>query len=245
MYKIFHSPGEIIHRGGGFGTQYLDQLREDEKWVYAVELRRYLRSTYNLTIGEYYNLVVYDDKDKKHYCRICGKELPFYKLTKPYRQMCSMKCKGEREKELRAENPEYYHEINMKWQAGGSAAVKKMFNEGTHPFQTAEVHARSRLTNFIHNAEWNYKDDHATIYWAKPKGRFDVFKIGITTSEKVDKHLFRDKYRAAYPIISGTLVEISNIEYLLKVMHEKRDEYYPINKFREVINFIKSSVVHG
>jgi hypothetical protein len=95
--KIYHSPGEIIRRKSVIPNtfDYLDQLKEEETWIGSNKMPKYLRVNYNLTREQYYNLIVYGDKDKIHYCPICGNKLKFIALWKPYNSSCSNHCSGK------------------------------------------------------------------------------------------------------------------------------------------------------
>lgn len=76
---------------------YQDQLipeSEPIKWVSCTVFAKYLENTYNLSIREYYNIVVYDDINYQPKCSICGGNLFFYNLNKGYQEFCSHNCRA-------------------------------------------------------------------------------------------------------------------------------------------------------
>lgn len=77
---------------------YQDQLipeSEPIKWVSCTLFSKYLKSTYDLTLQEYYNIVVFGDINYQPICRVCGENLYFYNLTKGYQEFCSQNCRAK------------------------------------------------------------------------------------------------------------------------------------------------------
>jgi hypothetical protein len=65
---IIKSPGKILRKDK---NHYVDQLSEDSL-IFSRQLNNYLHDKYNLTIKEYYNLIMYGDKDYKVLCKNCN-----------------------------------------------------------------------------------------------------------------------------------------------------------------------------
>lgn len=88
--KDIKNPGEIIR------TKYkiLDQF-DGETWVKTNKFEKYLLDKYNISLKEYYNLVMYGTKDSPK-CK-CGNELPFRGLGRLYPKVCSNSCPCKRD----------------------------------------------------------------------------------------------------------------------------------------------------
>lgn len=79
------SPGKILRKDK---NHYIDQLSEDSL-IFSRQLNNYLHDKYNLTIKEYYNLIMYGDKDYKVLCKNCNSELNFISLSNGYSSKCN------------------------------------------------------------------------------------------------------------------------------------------------------------
>lgn len=60
--------------------------------------RNHIWRSYGLTTQQYYNLVVFGNKDFIPTCPTCGTAVGFIKLTKGYHQYCSHWCMSASEK---------------------------------------------------------------------------------------------------------------------------------------------------
>lgn len=83
-------PGKILRHNV---NHYVDQLSDNDELIFTRQLNNYLLNKYNLTIREYYNLVVYGNKDHKIICNKCGNELKFVNLLYGYSNKCNI-CKS-------------------------------------------------------------------------------------------------------------------------------------------------------
>lgn len=87
--KIYHSEGTIKY----YGRSYLDQLRKDETWVDSSIIEEYLKNTYNLSLQQYYNLIVFSDKNHVQLCHCCKRKIVnFINLKDGYNKYCNQLC---------------------------------------------------------------------------------------------------------------------------------------------------------
>lgn len=241
--KVYHNPGEIISTGEKKNLKYLDQLNFNKIYVGCYKFPKYLKRTYNISVEEYYNLVMFGDRNKKHICRNegCSNELKFRSLLGPaYKECCCRKCNGEyvssilkKEGRLVMNSPEF-REITR-------SCIKEMFKSGSHPFSKVETHARSRKTDFINKSEKSGKNI-AYLYWSSCYDK-SIFKIGITCDVDNYNGLMKlHKYESMTKIAEGSIEYIADLEYKIKLNFNQRTEYYSIERFDEVINYIKSII---
>lgn len=89
--NILHK-GKIVTKGVGRDVSYLDQLCfSTEVYVNFRKMKEYLRKTYNMSTIEYYNLVMFSDKNYVPLCPICNKPRKFNhknSLSKGYLDTC-------------------------------------------------------------------------------------------------------------------------------------------------------------
>lgn len=87
--------GKIIKVGEGAGTHYLDQIRDDIKWISRSFIEGYLSREYDLTPQQYYNLVVYGDISFKPRCKYCSNSARWWRISNGYYLTCSSECKSK------------------------------------------------------------------------------------------------------------------------------------------------------
>lgn len=97
--KCVRYPGQIWYlESDTMWTQ--DQLlpeTEEIKYVHVRHLSRYLSATYNITVQQYYNIVVHNDINYVQKCSRdgCDDCVPFYGLARGYLKYCSNSCKNQ------------------------------------------------------------------------------------------------------------------------------------------------------
>lgn len=242
--KVYHNPGDIVFTGYKMTKEYLDQLSEDIIYIKYNKLTKYLRDKYNLSQEEYYNLVVHGDKDFKHYCKCegCNNEVRFKGLfsnQEGYYNCCSRKCNGayvanllKSEGRLIMMTPEF-RKIAV-------ATIQKMHDEGKHPFGTVEVHARSRMTDFIRKSKSRGREI-AYLYVSFCTHTNELFKIGVTCDiNNYHGMMNLHRLKGMRQLASGSVEYIADIEYKVKLHFNQREEYYPLERMDDVMNFIKS-----
>ena len=118
-------------------------------------------------------------------------------------------------------------------------SVKKMHEDGSHPFNTVEVHARSRMTDFIRKSLKSGKT-MAYVYYAEWNDPLK-FKIGITCDISNYNGLMNlHGYKSMTEIARGDIRHIAEIEYNIKIHFNQRIEYYDISRKDEILNYIES-----
>lgn len=86
----------------------LDQINIDtidkHKIIHATYFARYLKKTYDISLSEYFNIVVHDEIDKSHFCVICNEKLSFVSLNRGFNRVCYREaCR----RKLQRKNPEF------------------------------------------------------------------------------------------------------------------------------------------
>lgn len=238
--KVYHNPGEIVSIGEKKKLMYLDQLKEDIVYIGCYKFKKYIKSMYNLTIEEYYNLVTTGDKDSIHICKNknCNNIVKFDRLSEGYNSCCCRKCNGKyvadlliKEGRLEMNKPEFRKLAIL--------SVKKMHEDGSHSFNTVEVHARSRMTDFIRKSLKSGKT-MAYVYYAECNDPLK-FKIGITCDISNYNGLMNlHGYKSMTEIARGDIRHIAEIEYNIKIHFNQRIEYYDISRKDEILNYIES-----
>lgn len=99
-----HQPGSILSNRSGYFIDQIDGFTE----VFAKNFRLYLRNKYDLTLEEYYCLVVFGtENDSSLYCPYCGSKRIFSgNLSNGYRSICP-NCK----KTIRIINNDLINEV--------------------------------------------------------------------------------------------------------------------------------------
>lgn len=226
--KIKHS-GSIITSGSGSNTKYLDQLSDDDIWIGAYRIRKYLMDKYGLSPKDYYNLVVYGDINHIEYCSVCGKPTAFDRLSAGYRTSCSRGCSAVLGGNAIAPA---MRDPNSKCKLACKEKLKELFSDGTHPFTSVEVHARSRMTDFINKGD---PDKESWFYVAISND--DRIKFGIT-DDPVAYNANKCIYQKIHPLIKGTRKSVAYLEYSYKVHFNSRIEYFSKDKYSEMLEWI-------
>lgn len=240
--KVYHNPGKIIYRKIRNYIEYLDQLKESETYISCYKMVRYLNDNYNLTPSQYYNLIVYNDIDKKHYCKICGKELKLISIRYAYYETCSKSCSSSLVvKKLKSENRFIFDDPEFK-KGNSSRAKLRLANYQNHPIKSVEVHARSRRTHLINKSKKH--NGLGYLYLAECADK-SLFKIGATID--ISNRVKMDKLNGSvitniHEITSGNMEIIADVEYRIKLHFNQRGEFFNIERFEEVMNYIKSII---
>lgn len=240
-------PGKIVFKEvrNSINTRnikhYLDQLNFDKDiWLGPNEIIKYLKTNYNLTTEEYYNLVVYGEKSHEYTCPICKKPITkFLGLCRGYHETCSIECSGKMTYKKIVESGRISYMETPEFREKSKNAVKNLFKTGEHPFQQVEKHARSRKTDFIKKAS-SLNRTEAILYWAELDNNTELFKIGISTDLTGNYYDVKKchHYKSVNIIIQDTIEKIADIEYKIKIHFNQKVEYYNLSKFNEILEYI-------
>lgn len=258
-FKVYHNPGYIVRDVRGFNKiYYLDQLCPELVWKYYSSFSEYIRRKYGLNQQEYYNLVVYGDKDKSPICPICGIRPIKFKninLGYSYYHNCGDKnCKSEtysisnRNIQLKRLESGEHHFIQNDYKKMMSDFMKIRNHEysilGIHPCQDIKnniIMQKGRVLKF------GSPDDIIHYYFARC-GSHDCFKLGVTVNIEAREGISKETYMSnvelyGFHIIkSGSRRDIADLEASVKIKFNSKSEYFPISMFKEIINYIKSII---
>lgn len=230
MIKVLKFAGKIIHKGEDRDMYYLDQLNKEIRWVYSRRMKSYLLNNYNLTPEEYYNLVVYGDKDYKERCKYCNQPKEnFWKLSYGYRgDFCCHSCARS------------YH----------------LTHPGEYPLVQEQFEEFNRLG--IENAGWNqgWSNTKKARTQFLNKGSLDdicIFYLAITsdltlkfgiTNDELGARAYHNcitgegSYLTIHEILTDSRLRIANFEALLKYKFD-HSEYHEFSKLHDIIKEIK------
>lgn len=236
-YKIYHSPGQIISKN----RYYLDQLSEKEKWIYMKNIKSYLLDNYNLTLEQYYGLVVMGNKDWTPVCPYCGNHgghlISLYKGWASYcNQSHITKHRLERESALGInpfQNPDFIKENSKR----NSEVQKERMKNGTSQLLNPETKMIASRENF----KSRYGKYHGFLYLSKCDSDDSKFKLGITTND----YNSRQNCRMGYLYNHHKLLEadgdkLADIEFELKLKFcDGHSELIPLERLHEFLKEVR------
>lgn len=253
--KIMRYPGRLIYRYNGEMVYYLNQLDwfdgipypdnpddltwEDNEWIAANFIDRYLTKHYGIGSKEYYNLIHGFEINYHRTCIAphCNNKVAFRSLWHGYRQTCSYECRDMLQSERLTE-----------WYATATDDERRAFIDAQHQWWWDDSYKsnyhdmigfeRETYTSTKVVATWNFKkflsngnlDDLCEFYIAKTIDKFK-FGVSITLAESGwYKHYIKSKVILRLPRIQAGL-----LEYLIKLDMDIDTEYIDWNlveKFR-------------
>lgn len=244
---------DIIKLKIGGRYKFRNQLDPNDDNLYSQkEIIDLVRDKYNLSLEEYYNIIVHNDKSYKHICRNpeCGKRLEFLGLNRGYKGTCNRKC---------ADRYHSYHMVEITKTGvykGTSHFIKYNSLDSTRELRREQIYLnkidkkskafgseyQSRMINYQNIlARYNY-DNSVDRYLYLFEFESSI-KVGSTRTLKrrID---FLGNPNPVF-VIKGKLEEIARYEMNILqeyVMDTLRDdegrftEYLPKDKLNDVIN---------
>lgn len=236
VYNIY-GYGKYIHPD--YDTQsnwYFDQL--SGVGVYERGFKSYLKDTYNLTEQEYYNLVVFGDKDYETLCRYCGKPTTFLNFRYGYHAYCNTSHQALHQRSLGV-HPFQNDDLI-------SQNREKLIN-GTHNMNSLKVISKRCKSEFVNRCN-KFNHTLAQLYLATYKDSSDVFKVGITTRTTLDrmnngKCRNKGTYKSIHLIKEGSPELISSMEMDIKLKYSEKvfsTEDIRYEHLSEVLNLIRN-----
>lgn len=244
---------DIIKTKIGKSYKFKNQLDPEDNNLYSQkEMIDLVRDKYNLSLEEYYNIIVHNDKNYEHVCRNpeCGKRLEFLGLRCGYRGTCNRKCADryhsyhmiEITKTGIYKGTSYfikYNSLNSTKELRKNQVLSNKSNKESKAFGSEYL---SRYTNYQNIlARYNYNNSvDRYLYLFEFE---DKIKVGSTrVPGKRLKHLGNPKLIF---LIKGKLEEIARYEmnilqeyvaYTLRDREDKFTEFLPKDKLNDVIN---------
>lgn len=220
---------DIIKKGEGMSLKYLDQLSNEEIWVSRSYIKRYLRKTYNLSEQEYYNIVVFGDKDYIPKCKFCGRDRKFWRLRDGYYSTCaSEECRAMRSSEYNK-----YRWDTLKGEERNEFKSKLGFGS---PRTGLLCRAKAEYFRLANNL-----DPSLTYHLYIAVSKDNRYKFGLSSNLDGRKH--RMKYKSIKSLITGTLEYISKLEYLIKINMPSHSEYFSESELELFKSIYKESVI--
>lgn len=263
MLKVVIGGGTLIKRpnGKGHSNYYRDQLSSTEIWVSSTKFSKYLKSKYEITVQEYYNLVVFNDINHKEFCQNnCGREVRFISLSRGYGKYCSLSCgsavnmkeahanpdsevmKGlrswidsDRFRTLISNRFSIMNQIN--WKDENYRLEKSELSRDT--INSWESKARSKFKSFLSQGN----DDDTCILYVGFTPSYEV-KFGVSGSN-IDKGRCNRKWRLGlitiHRLVVSTRVKVAKLELMIKLKLGSNSEYVDYSKLSTIISIVKSS----
>lgn len=194
---------------------YLDQLSEsDNIWILAHKFSRYIKSTYNIDLHQYYNIVVYNDINYEPICPSCGiNVLTFNRFNRGYNKTCSKSCSNRylyntnesyRDRILsglkrgnttqwNSDNTEYYRKLRS---IQTTTSNLQRVNEGTHNFLTENGGAeasRERQNSIIKTGLHPFQTRTAKMSESAREYQLNLIESGDHPFQKFESKCVADK----------------------------------------------------
>lgn len=131
--KCTDNPGSLKR----VGRKFLVQVNNDGNLKYVSELPNYLKENYNMTLEDYYSLVVFNDRNYRGTCLWCGNPTKLsHRFYKGYKKYCSNSCKTSHKNT--ENNPTKSEEVRRKISEAQSKRLLELSAKGLNVFQDKE-----------------------------------------------------------------------------------------------------------
>lgn len=186
------NPGEIKM----IGRKYVVQIKGDESLKYASELPKYLQEVYNLSLPEYYSLVVFGNEDSKQNCLWCGKPTELrHKLYMGYKIYCNYSCKTSHSNT--ENNPTKSEEVRRKISEAQSKRLYELSAKGLNVFQDKEfikknaIRSSERMKSIVSKGEhiWQQDSEKLKLSERTRNRNLSLAKIGENNFQKASTNL--------------------------------------------------------
>lgn len=187
------NPGEIKM----IGRKYVVQIKGDESLIkYASELPKYPQEVYNLSLAEYYSLVVFGNKDSKQNCLWCGKPTELrHKLYMGYKIYCNYSCKTSHSNT--ENNPTKSEEVRRKISEAQSKRLHELSAKGLNVFQDKEfikknaIRSSERMRSLVEQGKHIWQSEVEKLKTSKrnTERNLALAKIGENNFQKASTNL--------------------------------------------------------
>lgn len=247
--EYIYKRGQIEYEDGYFFDQ-LCGLTEIpnvyDGWIFKSNFRRYLNDTYNLTSEEYYNLIMYGDKNHVTMCSYpgCTERVDFISIQRGYKRGCcdehsrAIAWMDESRHELQAEvGRKSMKKINENlWYSDDYEDFRKSQSERCSirmsEYNSDPEFAKKATCSAARSYALNMFDKTCLFYiWT----REDYLKIGVSSSI----HSIEGKINAFCPDMliayEGSTIDLAELEYQIKMNYKSLwgNEFFSRDKFNE------------
>lgn len=192
-YKIVN-PGKIVRINDIYYQNQLEDINNDFSMKFTK--RKPIFNKYGLTEQEYFNLIVYGDKEFIPRCKIHNKPLIFNGLNYGYSEYCGKEC------------AEYGRRLKR------SIHLKNLYKIGKNPIYTKEHRCKADYSRFISKG----LNGIGSLYIAIPTYIENSIKIGISRDINRRSTAFnRVDYSRIEELYSGPIDKVASIEYKVKM----------------------------
>jgi hypothetical protein len=231
--KIKRNPGKILRNN----YLYYDQLSFIEIGRKLKFMNKYIKDTYNITPSQYYNLIVYNDLNKIHYCEWCGKETEFMDLRKGFKRFCNKSCVTN--KTLDTMNKSGTNKFKEKSfieenRIRVSKFQRDRIKSGLNPLLTEENFLNASKSRYL---KYGYKE---TSFYVAEVENSELLKIGVSKFPW-GRRKYLDKVLINHKVIRTDKPEIIiNIEDYIKRNFCIDHEFIDKNSLNSIINFVEN-----
>lgn len=226
---------------------YLDQI-DGVTVVSSKKIKDYLFNKYELSVEEYYNLVVYGNINHITKCENpkCTNKSGFISLSSGYQKYCCRKCCDSYPPLIKSNKIPWSDERRLRQSKNNRKIQLDKVKNKTHNFlkQSIEhkLNAQLQSARFTFIKRAKIRNIDKSYLYLGIDDSLNKIKIGITfvgiERRKYDLNLF-----SIHTILIGTPELVSEIEYEVKRkfmnVSSNDHEKFDFNQLKEVINFIK------
>lgn len=199
--KCTDNPGNLKR----VGRKFLVQVNNDGNLKYVSELPGYLKENYNVTLEDYYSLVVFNDRNYRGTCLWCGNPTKLsHRFYNGYKKYCNKSCKSSYWNTKN--NPTKSEEVRRKISEAQSKRLYELSAKGLNIFQDKEfikknaIRSSERMKSLVSKGEHLWQQDSEKLKMSeRTRNRnLALAKIGENNFQKPSTNLnsLVTRYRA-------------------------------------------------
>ena len=224
---VKHSPGKLIDNGeSGRRRTFLDQLSDEEIWLYPFHLTKRVKEKYNLEIWEYISLVLYGDKDYVPRCSTPGCNNPVKysgRVNWGWEHYCSKSCRASYVAKVQHSDP--------------NSKLSKFTNSTENHIHSWWGKVNRAKISFIRDGKPN---DECYLYLGLTSdGKIKFGATSMSLSSGWTSRKSRLRLLSIHQIRKGLREDIANAEANIKFKLGSNVEYLEFSELKRLINIIK------
>lgn len=260
---IKKNKGKLIYKDHKSHSRlYLDQLSDEEIWIASGVFVQYLNKTYGLNSKEYFNLIIYGNKDYIPLCK-CGLPRKFVSLSRGYSPTCGGRDCVSKKLSNHAKSQHSDKESTLSIALGNlhnSEEFKKSLSTRTRElnkklWEDPEYRKKMSENSKISINSWKSKSKAKYKSFLR-SGRADdlcIFYIGLTESNDIkfgitgtnlDKGRCNRKWRlglkSIHRLVNSNRLTVAKIELELKLYLGSNSEYTHYKNLHKIIDFVRN-----